>query len=100
MTDSHAERNAAQLRVIEWERSEALTRTHNALIGILQTADEELSDSLLDDVYVQRLEDTFAEIEAVADEFTEDDRIRDDRLLASKPVTGWPDHQCSDVEAN
>lgn len=82
---SHAERNATMLRELDRAKSRALVRTHNGLVDAVETACGEFNGRVLDDGQVETVADSLGQLEAVAKSIRDDDRVLDDRLLASAP---------------
>lgn len=83
--ESHAAANAATINSLKRETHRAVVRTHNALVGVLEDAEEDVDWMLLDDDQVQTLTDSLDQIEQVARSLQDDDRIMDERLLAGIP---------------
>lgn len=82
---SHAARNSTMLRELDRARSHALVRTHNGLVDAVETACDDFNGRVLDDGQVEAVADSLEQLEAVAKSIRDDDRILEDRLLASAP---------------
>lgn len=83
--ESHAAVNVATINGLERETHRAVVRTHNALVSVLEDAEDDVDWVLLDDGQVMTLTDALDQIEAVARALQDDERIMDDRLLAALP---------------
>lgn len=82
--DAHARRNLAQIRSLELAESRRLIKIHNCLVRSVDEIDDAVWPDLLDEEQLETMEDALDQLEAVADSIAADERIHDDRLLATR----------------